>query len=198
MAKHIITIDGVALVAANEDVYTVVAGSDGNDYIVEDVEGLGRVWKVYNPEETHDSSTFVESAPIPKEDGSQDTVENLPKKKGRKPKETIEGTDGLKEIERKRGRKPKQGDTSTPSMQDPTPMVPVVEKKKLVKKVTVSEAAHGQSKIQAIEPTDNSNKKLSKYHAFIKEYLANHSEIVWNKRMQAANEAWKEEKKNSS
>ena len=82
---------------------------------------------------------------------------------------------------------------------DITPVVPT--KKKIIKKKFIENtnndllvtkettSAHEQNTDVPIN-----NKKLSRYHAFIKAYLADHSEIVWNKRMQAANEAWKIEK----
>lgn len=211
MAKHIISIEGTALVAANEEVYTIIAGSDGNDYIAEDVEGVGRVWNVYNSNSQDD--TFVEGAPKTQE-GIAELVEVVSKKKTRKPKEK---DDEGASIEKKRGRKPKQVETTPAQVEkvseeedndaiaqmtsqvsaQVTEKPEIAPKKKTIKKLPSTPEPETVPVPENKKKTDEAptaEKKLSKYHAFIKEYLAQHSEIVWNKRMQAANEAWKEAK----
>lgn len=44
--KRILTVEGITINASEEKMYTIVVGTDGHDYIVEEVNGE-KVWNLY-------------------------------------------------------------------------------------------------------------------------------------------------------
>lgn len=193
MARHIISSDGLAMIADNEDIYTVILGSDGHDYMVELQSGL-KVWKIYN------SSSIMEETSIVSKDAplvNNDDINIIPlvsyhgkKKPGRKPKvkDIISCIDDVK-----------------PSLVVEQKMKLKIVKKELITNVSGSHDLQNETikkiikkKDDGVHPNiqkDEPTKKISPYHTFIKMFLQEHSEIVWNERMKAANDAWNENKK---
>jgi hypothetical protein len=207
MAKHIISAEGLAVVAEKEDLYTVIAGSDGYDYIVELVNGA-KVWKSYMPhDEEEEDLPVVEDKPVLLEDimppVSQEKTKKgatsaAPKKKGRKPKVQPPATEDSQEgedakphpIEKKPAVKKK---ISVPviSSQEKLPVV-ADDTTSAEDNAVVVETKKKVAKKKPLE--DGVEKKLSEYHLFIREFLSKNADIVWSERMKAANAAYKAHK----
>ncbi len=189
MAKRIITVDGIALSADKEEEYAIIPGSDGYDYIVEKDENGNKVWVLYNYcDDNHDKNTVIEhidseqmitqfykpildAETIPKSD--KDKMDHEPK-----PSKKI--------IVKKTAEKISVEDSSDKDVKDIGQDIPPIDKKMKITLKPKKDQVPSQDK----EP----EKKLSKYHTFIKEFLAENSHIPWNERMKAANEAWKQQK----
>ncbi len=156
MAKRLLTVEGFTLSADKEDIYSIVAASDGYDYILEEDDNGNRFWKLYNTDQEEKLTFNYEPSMLPIINEPNNKIE-----KEEKPDE-VEDAKPVKKIIIKK---------SDPSNSE--------NKLKIVKKTKTEE--------EIKEPV----KKLSKYHTFIKEFLAENSHIPWNERMKAANEAWK-------
>ena len=61
--NRIIAANGKTVFAKNEDVYTVMAGDDGNDYIVE-LENNSKIWNTYMPPEESEDELICFEGPI--------------------------------------------------------------------------------------------------------------------------------------
>jgi len=188
MAYHIITADGLALVAENEDLYTVVPGFDGKDYMLVLHNGK-KVFQVHyfgDDEETADdlqSSPLAPTAtPLSSEEFLSTIVvchEGAQKKKGSKKKQIKHDDEDV----------PVQSPAApTQDKEDPP------KKKIIMLKSSTIENATAQPALPPKAPEVPVPKKLSAYHMFIKAFLAEHNDIPWNLRMKAANAAWKEAK----
>lgn len=162
MTKRLLTVEGFTLSADKEDIYSIVAASDGYDYILEEDENGTRFWKLYNNDDKDEKLSFnYETSNLPILSLVNEPSDKIIEKEEKQEVEENKPSP-IKKIIVKKNIEP----TSTEN------------KLKIVKKVKTEETK---------EPT----KKLSKYHTFIKEFLAENSHIPWNERMKAANEAWK-------
>lgn len=197
MAKHIISAEGLAMVADKEDLYTVIACSDGYDYIVETENGV-KVWKVYMPHDEEDDPV-VEEKPVLLEDiippvtnekskkGIKTENGDAPKKKGRKPK-VIQETKQEEEIVEK---KPVVEKKTAVKKMSPIPESPPIAND-AVQIVQPAVEPNGKKKVTKKKPLEEGvEKKLSDYHMFIREFLSKNADIVWNERMKAANAAYR-------
>jgi hypothetical protein len=61
--ERIIAAHGKAVYAKNEDLYTVMAGDDGNDYIVE-IENNQKIWNKYMPPEEAEQDLACYEGPV--------------------------------------------------------------------------------------------------------------------------------------
>ena len=160
--------------------YKVVCDDNDNEYkpnlnqniITEEVIGVKKTIKIIKKKGRPPKKTPVE---IIESESSEEEI--IIKKKGRPPKKTqveiIESESSEKEIIiKKKGRPPKK------------PLEEIIIKKVIKLK----------EKVQNIVIENDNDKKLSDYHIFIKEFLSKNNNIVWNKRMKAANESWKNSK----
>jgi len=167
MAKRIISAEGIAVAALQEDLYTVIPCIDGYDYIVELEDGV-KVWKMYMPEDEDVSEELaVEEKPLLQED-LVDPKKEKPKKSTKKKVQTT----------------PKQ-------MEEQVPLTPL---KKITKKVPAEDKVKEDKPKKTVvkkEHTDGVEKKLSEYHMFIRDFLSKNADIVWSDRMKAANAAYK-------
>lgn len=204
-STYIISFDALTVFAENEDPYTVVAGNDGNDYIVVVNNGT-KVFKMFQhekeekiiPEENliYESKREHNREPVKIEnkelnknndcdnDLDNDVINNNIKVKPiihriTLPKKELVKKDIVKKDIVKKEIVKK--DIINNLDIDEKNKIHIQIKKKIVVKKEVD-------KIEKPVPT------LSVYHLFIKEFLGNNVDIPWNERMRAANLAWKKSK----
>lgn len=188
MAKRVINIDGITLLADKEDIYSIVSGTDGYEYIVEQDETGNKFWNIYKEYCDDDLSVYKKN---------QIVVETI-----------FENKFILKKIPSIDNIASKIEDEIIVNSEiDDKKDNPKIIKKIIIKKQiepTAETIENNESSLKkiVIKPKkidDNISdvkepeKKLSKYHTFIKEFLGLNSHIPWNERMKAANEAWKNE-----
>lgn len=186
--QRIITIDGVTVYAKDFDIYSIISCSDGFDYIVETISGK-KIWNIYNNninEIKNSIPEFIEND-LPKlEIPDNDNTVKAPPIKISKPKiintyiidapKFIPEIIADEKIIKKKGRPAKIKIAIEESILD----------KKQQKKI-----------IKFKEPQCLEEKKLSDYHTFIRNFLSQNSDIVWNERMKAANASWKATKESA-
>ena len=61
---RIIAANGKTIYAKNEELYTVMAGDDGNDYIVESINSNDNKWHIYMPPEEPEDELICYEGPI--------------------------------------------------------------------------------------------------------------------------------------
>lgn len=186
MSKRIITVDGLALAADKEDIYSIIPGSDGYDYIVELDENRSKIWNLYNfIDDTIDKKNIIHETYIEHIDKTIDTSYKLSSQESEKDKIPFVIPFVIPVVKKILIKKTKP----IPSHEeDDKDITQNVNQNVTLKKITLKPKS---SEPPEKEPGNSSEKKLSKYHTFIKEFLAEHSDILWNERMKAANEAWK-------
>jgi hypothetical protein len=159
-----------------------------DDVEIQNVKKKGRKPKVvYDNDNTeqkpilNENINIIDSNKIEIEDSNKEDIQNTPCIV-----EDIEVKKTIKII-KKKGRPPKIKPIEI--IESESSEEEVIIKKKIIKL---------KEKPQNIIDVDNDNKKLSDYHAFIREFLSKNSDIVWNERMKAANESWKSSKSSNS
>jgi len=224
MLQRLIASDGIVVYSKNQEIYSVITCIDGLDYIIELVNNE-KCWKLYNSinDDKTENNISISETELPLLENPQEDVEiQNGKKKGRKPKvvydndiieqkpilneninnkteiedsnkedlpNTVEDIEVKKTIKliKKKGRPPK---IKPIEIIEESSEEEVIIKKKIIK---LKEKPQN-----IIIDVDSDNKKISDYHAFIREFLSKNSDIVWNERMKAANESWKSYKSSNS
>lgn len=173
--SRIITIEGITVHAKEFEIYSIVACSDGFDYIIEIING-NKEWILYNAndiKEYKNNKEFIKENDLPKMEQPEINIVAPIKNVKSKINIIVPIIEKKKEIEiieepiiKKKGR--------------PIKIKIEVKEEKVNKKII---------KFKEIQVPDE--KKLSEYHTFIRNFLSQNSDIVWNERMKAANAAWK-------
>jgi hypothetical protein len=187
LPNRIITGDGLVAIAEEEDIYSVISGFDGHDYMVV-FEGGVKLFKQFIDDsvDDFDAKEMLQDTPITEEEYKEQFPEEV-----------------IQTIKKKKMIKPPPKPV-TPTVEEPPKDSQPVKKlimKKLIKPMVKDEIVKKEPQENPKDNKDNKDnqdKKLSPYHSFIKEFLKNNSDIPWNERMKAANAAWKASKESKA
>lgn len=181
---RIITTEGITVYAKEFEIYSVVGCSDGLDYIVESINGK-KIWNLYDNNDDEKYNNFIENE-LPKlENPNKEEPQAIASPiKNRKPKIIADIPIIIEKlvekpevIQKKKGRPFK----NTIPIDNPNIETECIQQKKILTKKII--------KFKEIQLS--TDKKLSEYHTFIRNFLSQNSDIVWNERMKEANTAWK-------